>query len=384
MPVTAQTDMHELKKLGTDTFSFWVLFVELGLLLATGCRTAGRRNEFSQWPAGTSPREIGTRVAENFASRKLGYQTDPGRNAVHYAEVCTWYGALTIAELTRDEDLKLRLIRKFDPLMANEAGKIPARSHVDDRVFGVVPLELFILTRDPKYLRLGRGMADGQWEKTTPDGISVEARYWIDDMYMITALQVQAYRATGETRYLDRAAVTMAAYLDRLQQPNGLFFHAPDSPFFWSRGNGWVAAGMTELLRSLPRNDPRRGRILEGYRKMMAVLLTFQGNDGVWRQLIDQPESWAETSSTGMFAFAMITGVKNGWLDREPYGPAARKAWLGLLHYLDREGNVSNICEGTGKGFSIEYYLKRQRKTGDFHGQAPVLWAASALLSKSQ
>jgi len=102
---------------------------------------------------------------------------------------------------------------------------------------------------------------------TTADGITTEARYWIDDMFMITALQVQAFRATGETKYLDRAALTMSAYLDSLQQTNGLFYHGTNAPFFWSRGNGWVAAGMTELLRSLPANHPQRPRILGGYQK---------------------------------------------------------------------------------------------------------------------
>jgi rhamnogalacturonyl hydrolase YesR len=380
-PLAGEINMEKLDKPGTDPFAFFLmLFAGIGLLLTTSCRTAARWDALSDWPAGASPRRIGKRVAENFAARRLGYQTDPKRSAVHYAEVCTWYGALTFADITRDHDLKARLILKFDPLLGSEADKIPARAHVDDCVFGVVPLELYILTKDPKYLDPGKGMADRQWEKTTPDGISVEARYWIDDMYMITALQVQAFRATGEAEYLDRAARTMTAYLDRLQQPNGLFFHAPDSPFFWSRGNGWVAAGMTELLRSLPEDDPRRGRILEGYRRMMSALLNHQGADGVWRQLIDHPESWPETSSTGMFAFAMVTGVKNGWLDRSKYSLAARKAWLGLLQYVDRDGNVRNVCEGTGKGFTVEYYLKRRRNTGDFHGQAPVLWTASALL----
>src|SRR5258707_8868253 len=148
-------------------------------------------------------------------------------------------------------------------------------------------------------------------------------------MFMITAVQVQAYRATGDNTYLDRAALEMSAYLDKLQQPNGLFYHAPDVPFYWGRGNGWVAAGMTELLRSLPKNHPRRARILAGYQQMMASLLKYQGGDGLWRQLIDHPEAWAETSSTGMFTFAMITGEKNGWLGRHTAGPAARKAWLG-------------------------------------------------------
>jgi unsaturated rhamnogalacturonyl hydrolase len=197
---------------------------------------------------------------------------------------------------------------------------------------------------------------------------------------MITALQVQAYRATNDRKYLDRSAVTMAAYLDRLQKPNGLFFHAPDSPFYWSRGNGWVAAGMTELLRSLPKDHPNRERIMRGYTSMMAALLAYQRSDGLWLQLIDHPEAWPETSGTAMFAFAMVTGVKNGWLDEKSYGPAARKAWLGLQGYVDQDANVQNVCEGTGKGRTVEYYLNRRRNTGDFHGQAPILWTASALM----
>jgi rhamnogalacturonyl hydrolase YesR len=243
-----------------------------------------------------------------------------------------------------------------------------------------VPLEIYLQTRDARYLELGKGLADKQWETTTPDGITSEARYWIDDMFMITAVQVQAYRATGDRKYVDRTATAMAAYLDKLQQPNGLFFHAPDSQFYWSRGNGWMAAGSAELLRSLPADHALRPRILEGYRKMMATLLREQGNDGLWRQLIDHPEAWPETSGTGMFAFAMVTGVRNGWLDAKAYGPAVRKAWLGLTKYLDAQGNISNVCEGTNKGTSVEYYLARQRNVGDLHGQAPLLWTASALL----
>jgi len=55
-------------------------------------------------------------------------------------------------------------------------------------------------------------------------------------MYMLIIVQLQAYRATGDAKYLDRAALEMSVYLDKLQQPNGLFYHAPDVPFFWGRG----------------------------------------------------------------------------------------------------------------------------------------------------
>ncbi len=357
------------------------------VLIIRPCVSA--QSYFRDWPAGTSPQEIGKRVAENFVARKLEFEQGK-RPYVIYPEVCAWYGALTVAQLTNDRNLQTRLIQKFDPLLTSDGAKhVSAEPHVDYRVFGVVPLEIYMQTSERKYLDVGKSLADKQWEKTTPDGITSEARYWIDDMYMITAVQVQAFRATHDTKYLDRAAVTMAGYLDKLQQPNGLFFHAPDSPFYWGRGNGWVAAGMTELLRSLPKNHPRRARILDGYRTMMASLLKYQGEDGLWRQLVDHPEVWAETSSTGMFTFAMVTGVKNGWLDRKVYGPAARKAWMGLIKHIDSEANVSDVCIGTNKAAQevgpnldtqMKYYFDRARRTGDLHGQTPVLWSATALL----
>ncbi len=347
--------------------------------------------EFTDWPAGTAPAEIGRRVAENFAARPFQWQTDPKRRYVIYPEICAWYGSLDVARLTGDAGLQKRLIAKYDVLLTPEgAERISPNEHVDYRIFGVIPLEIGLLNKDAQFLATGRHFADAQWEKPTPDGITHEARYWIDDMYMSPILQVQAFRATGDHVYLDRAALMMAAYLVRLQQPNGLFLHAPDSPFFWGRGNGWVAAGMAELLRELPAANPHHARILAGYRRMMAALLASQGADGMWKQLVDKPESWAETSCTGMFTFAFVTGVKNGWLDEGAYAPAARRAWIALAGYLGADANIREVCVGTNKSHQetksddlqvqYDFYLARPRRTGDLHGQAPLLWTAAAFL----
>jgi len=352
-------------------------------LALTGCATAqkSRNSDFTNWPTGTSPQEVGKRVAENFVTRNFQFETDPKNKSIVYPEVCAEYGALEVAQLTGDTNLQARLVRKFAFILTpTGATRVSTNAHVDFRVFGVVPLEIYLQTKDERFLALGKNLADEQWQTVTADGITAEARYWIDDMFMITALQVQAFRATGDAKYLDRAALTMSAYLDRLQQTNGLFYHGTNAPFFWSRGNGWVAAGMTELLRSLPANHPQRARIMDGYQKMMAALLKYQGDDGLWRQLIDYSEAWPETSGTGMFAFAMVTGVKNGWLEEKAYGPAARKAWLGLVPHLDPQANVDEVCIGTGKGFSVKYYLDRPRNSGDLHGQSPILWTAAALM----
>ncbi len=337
---------------------------------------AAGQDYFVNWPSGMSPAELGKRVAAHFVTSP---HQDPRR--IIYPEVCTWYGALTFARLSGDQELLDSLIKRFDPLLLPEnAGLIQRTPHVDFSIFGAVPLQIYLENKDKKYFDMGIWFADRQWENPRPDGLTQETRFWIDDMYMETLVQVQAFRATGDAKYLDRSSLEMVAYLDKLQMPSGLFYHEPEVKYYWGRGNGWVAAGMTELLRSLPPDHPRRARILEGYRKMMKALVDSQGADGMWRQLIDRSDSWPETSSTGMFTFALITGVKNGWLDAATYGPVARRAWLALAGYVDQNADVTSICTGTNKLDDLDYYLARPRRTGDFHGQAPVLWAASALL----
>jgi rhamnogalacturonyl hydrolase YesR len=369
------------------------------LLLAAGVFqgvqfSANAQNGLKNWPKGTSPQEVGKKIADHFIATphtNFGRPTPP--KSITYPEVCTWYGALNFAKESKNKEMAKQLATRFEPLFSTEASMVPVPDHVDYCVFGSVPLELYIQTKEQKYLDMGKGIADKQWgppegprvkqpeaQQYYDKGLTWMTRMWIDDMFMITAVQAQAFRATGDKKYIERAAREMVLYLDSLQKPNGLFYHAPDVPYFWGRGDGWMAAGMSELLRSLPKDNPNYGRIMKGYKTMMASLLTYQAPDGMWRQLIDDPASWPETSCTGMFTFAMITGVKNGWLDKKTYEPAARKGWLGLISYIDENGDIKEVCEGTNKKNDRQYYIDRKRNIGDLHGQAPVLWCATALL----
>lgn len=360
-----------------------LLAATVATLLARGEESKSSDSYFTDWPQGAVPAEVGKRIAENFLPRKFRYETTPAKAhlGVIYPEVIAWYGALTLAELTADVGLKDRLVAKFEPLLSEPgSARINRVAHVDYRVFGAVPLEIYLQNKDARCKALGLSLADAQWENPTADGVTAEARYWIDDMYMIPLVQAQAFRATQEMKYLDRAALAMEVYFDKMQEENGLFYHGINAHFYWGRGNGWMAAGSAELLRSLPKSHPRHARILAGYTRMMAGLLENQMESGMWRQLIDKPDSWAETSGTAMFTFAMVTGVKNGWLEAETYGPAARKAWLALVSHLDAEANLREVCIGTDKGFDEQFYLDRPRTAGDLHGQSPMLWTASALL----
>lgn len=373
------------------------LFTGISFLLIIGttgyAQSKNTSGDLKNFPKGGSPREIGDRIARHFiATPHTNFGRPQPPKMITYPETCTWYGALTFAKESSNKELAALLAKRFEPFFGSEDTLIPLPDHVDHSVFGAVPFELYIQTKDARYLQLGKRFADKQWAapegpRVKPEsvryyekGLSWQTRLWIDDMFMITAVQAQAYRATSDRIYIDKAANEMVVYLDSLQMPNGLFYHAPDVPFFWGRGNGWMAAGMSELLRSLPKENKNRARIMEGYKKMMATLLKYQAEDGMWRQLIDDPQSWKETSCTGMFAFAFITGVKEGWLDKASYAPAARKAWLGLIKYVNENDDITDVCEGTNKKNDRQYYIDRKRNIGDLHGQAPLLWCATALL----
>lgn len=353
------------------------------------------------FPEGSQPEKIGIKLTERFLQTKPSFwgnvNSQYTADHITYPDVCAWLGACWFTKATKNDALYNALVDKFEPLFTTEKHLQPALNttagnKVDYYVFGAVPLEIYTRKEESRYKELGMKYADGQWALPSnatqsqkdwhADGYSWQTRLWIDDMFMITALQAQAYLATGEESYIERTAREMVLYLDRLQRGNGLFFHAPDAPFFWARGDGWMAVGMTEVLRILPREasyDVYRKRIMEGYQQMMATLLKYQMSDGMWGQLIDNMSSWKETSGSAMFTYAMITGVKNGWLDKEKYGTAARKAWLALLTYLDANYDIRNVCEGTGAKNDYQYYLDRRRWTGDLHGQAALLWCAYAL-----
>ena len=51
-----------------------------------------------------------------------------------------------------------------------------------------------------------------------------------------------------------------------------------------------------------------------------------------------------------------------------------------MTGFIDQNSDMTQVCEGTNKLNNLDYYLNRQRRTGDFHGMEPILWAATELM----
>ena len=309
---------------------------------------------------------------------------------IHEAEVAVWYGALRYAQTSKNREMLHRLTLRFDSIREKAPRLIPPPLHPQLNVTGSLPLLLYRITGTAAYLEQGLPFADSQWQLPAVNtllqrhyvrqGYSWQTRMQLDDIFLIALLQTEAAQATGKDEYTDRAALQAAYYVDELQRPDGLFFQTPEVPFYWCRGNGRMLAALAELLKRLPATHPQRQKLLDGFRLAAEKLKEYQNMDGLWNQLPDRTDGWPEASGSAWITYALITGVKYGWLDRNEYRPVARNAWKALLTLVEANGDVRETAVETPPENNRPYYENRPRATGDFYGQAAYLWCVCALL----
>jgi len=113
----------------------------------------------------------------------------------------------------------------------------------------------------------------------------------------------------------------------------------------------------------------------------LTALAPHQDASGMWHQVIDHPESYREFTSTCMIAYAMIRGVKEGWLPKAEFEPRYLRAWDGIKLRIDLEGRgLVDVCTGTGKQNTLEdYFLRTAIQGKDDRGGAMALILATEL-----
>jgi unsaturated rhamnogalacturonyl hydrolase len=303
----------------------------------------------------------------------------------HYASASSYYGVLLYSELTGHTEMTDSVIAAF-PTVYYNGSQMPPIGSVDAGAYGILPFELYRQTGDANYLTSAVYLADEEFTPPRSDGLCKYTRFWIDDTYMVGSLQAQAYKSMGDIIYANRATAQLLGYMgvvQNLQQPNGLFYHTTSAPIHWGRGNGWGAAAMTEVLLAIPDDDPNRLLLLTKYQNMMAGLVACQSPSGMWYQVLNMgsdPRDWEETSCTGLFVFALATGVREGWLPEVPYKKAALDGWAALSNYVDSQGRALQVCSWMTQSSTVRYYLDRERDyTGNDHGQLAVIFATTAM-----
>jgi len=208
---------------------------------------------------------------------------------------------------------------------------------------------------------------------------------WPDDLYMGGVFLVRYGLYTHDIRHIDDAARNIIGQAAREQDSDGLWFHGyfeatkTHAPFKWARGNGWVTVALVETLSAMPENDALRPQLIAILHKQIDGLRPLQTASGMWRQILDKPDLWEETSSTAMFAYGIARAVHRGWLPAADMA-IARHAFAGVAKNVTADGVVKNTCAGTSIGTTLDFYVNRPHPDDDPHGWGPVLLAGTEIL----
>lgn len=228
-------------------------------------------------------------------------------------------------------------------------------------------------------------LEDGAFYRVRGSGEMRQETMWCDDLYMSTPFLMRYGQLTGDRAYWDDAINQFLMFRKYLYLPEQqIMSHVYDfvrgraTGIPWGRGNGWVLFSLTELLTILPHDHAKRPELLRFYRDLSQGYLALQGENGLWHQVLNRPDSYEETSCTSMFIYAYARGIREGWLEQpEPYLEAVRKGWEGMTRLsIDYKGNVYGVCRGSGYSFTALYYRDDLGwNLNDTHGIGIVLLA---------
>ena len=304
------------------------------------------------------PREV-LSVMEKVADWQLANPS--GHGETDWTQAAGDAGFMALAGISREARFRAAMLALAE---RNQWQLGPRMYHADDHGIGQTYAELYTAYRDPRMISDLRGRFDAVLAKpsavqsmdfTQHNGLALELWSWCDSLFMGPPAWARLYAATGESRYLDFAVQGWWKTSDYLYDKDEHLFYRDSTYFgrrepngskiFWSRGNGWVLAGLVRLLEVLPADHPDRARFERQFGDMALKVVSCQQPDGLWRASLLDPADYPmrETSGSGFYTYALAWGINQGLLERARYGPAVSKAWAALVTCVDANGKLTHV-----------------------------------------
>lgn len=202
-----------------------------------------------------------------------------------------------------------------------------------------------------------------------------------DAVFMASPLLARAAGVSGDRKYHDAAYRNFQFIAKLCLRPDGIYRHSPLNDAAWGRGNGFPALGLALTLTHFPKDHEGFAAMLDSLRAHLEALAPHQDADGMWHQIIDHPDSYAEVTSTAMIAYAIAVAIEQGWIEEGMWRSRLDAAWSALKMRVSTDGkNLINVCTGTGKQKTLEDYYLREAVLGpDKRGAAMVMMLAAQL-----
>ncbi len=231
--------------------------------------------------------------------------------------------------------------------------------HADDIAISQTYIDLYRLKKDKNMIQATLDSVQKlmrlKGNEATKHGITW---WWCDALFMAPPTLVKLSKDFKTPQYLQLSDSLFQECYDRLYDKGEYLFYRDDNyllnekgegkheangqKVFWSRGNGWVLAGLARVLKEMPLDYPKRPFYIQLFKEMAEKVLSLQQADGLWRASLLDPMAYpgGEGSGSGFYCYAFAWGINNGILDKTEYTPSVKKAWLGLNSLLSEEGRV--------------------------------------------
>ena len=259
-------------------------------------------------------------------------------------------------------------------------------NHADDLCICQTFLDAYETNKDPARLdpaeRRLAAVSDHIEKEESADDLTW---WWCDALFMAPAAHARLTAITRDPKYLDAMNKEWWRTTGLLYDKEEHLFYRDKSyldkktangkKVFWTRGNGWVFAGLARILTYIPQDYPDRPRYIALFKEMAAKLASLQQADGTWRPSLLDPDEFpdSETSGTALDCFAFAWGIDNGILDRATYVGVAEKAWSALLASRRPDGLPGYVQQVGGAPAAVTATGTQLYATGAF------LMAASEL-----
>jgi rhamnogalacturonyl hydrolase YesR len=218
---------------------------------------------------------------------------------------------------------------------ANGEGVLFAAKETGDPAFenGVSGMLNYLLKTAPR-------TADG-----TLYHIDNKPQVWIDSMYMappFLAVAGDPAEAVKQIEGIRRILWNKSAKLFSHIWDDGK--KAFERKAFWGVGNGWAAAGMTRVVKALPESMAgERKRLIDDVREVIDGCLRHRRPDGLFHDVVDDPNTFVETNLAQMLSYTIFRGVKSGWLPKS-YLKEAEIMRRAATSKVDAAGYVQGVC----------------------------------------
>ncbi|MDF1573149.1 MAG: glycoside hydrolase family 88 protein [Bacteroidales bacterium] len=231
----------------------------------------------------------------------------------------------------------------------------PRFRHADDVCIGQTYLELNEIKPANYKIEKIKNRMDSLMADPRPGRVDY---WWCDALYMSPPTLARLAATTGNMEYLDYMNQMWWDASDFLYDDEESLFYRDDrfrikedgsgrrepngGKVFWSRGNGWVIAGIARVLQYMPEDYSDRQQYIDMFTAMATKIVSLQGADGLWKSSLLYPEGHAhgETSGSGFFGYALAWGINNGILERDAYLPVVLRTWNGLTGAVNQDGKL--------------------------------------------